>query len=324
MQRSTHDNTASHKPQLKAATQASILGELYWLICVVEAGSFSAAAERTGIAKSSLSRRIIQLEKRLQVQLLNRSTRSFSMTTLGERIYRHALDMLSAAEAAEATAQEASGTPSGLLQLCAPAIFSGWLLERLGHFQASHPKVSFALINRDGQTELSAQRLDLSLSLDDAPSNSSDIVARPLARLQSVIVGNPALLKRLGHPQHLGSVDDQHLLAFGAPQALRPWLLADGQRPLHNSAFSSPSLQTLLNAARAGIGLACLPLHACHADLQRGSLLASCPQERPASSTLYALTPAHRGITPAVRGLIQHIRHDLSHARHPGMQPVAD
>lgn len=103
--RSISVNTAYREPLTRATAQASMLGELYWYVHVVDAGGFSAAAERTGVAKSSLSRRIMQLEGRLNVKLLNRNTRSFAMTAIGEQIYRNALDMLNSAEAAELYAQ---------------------------------------------------------------------------------------------------------------------------------------------------------------------------------------------------------------------------
>ena len=79
-------------------TQTNLLSDLYWFICVVEAGSFSSAADKIGTAKSSLSRRVMQLEQRLGVQLLNRTSRQFTLTTIGEQIYGHALNMMAAAE----------------------------------------------------------------------------------------------------------------------------------------------------------------------------------------------------------------------------------
>lgn len=81
-------NTTYQKQQLQTNMAARMLGDLYWFVQVVEAGSFSGAADRTGVAKSSLSRRIAQLERALNVQLLNRNTRLFAMTTIGEQIYQ--------------------------------------------------------------------------------------------------------------------------------------------------------------------------------------------------------------------------------------------
>lgn len=312
MSRSSPDNTVLHRRQTKAAIQADTLSELYWLIQVIEAGSFSAAAERTGVAKSSLSRHVKQLETRLGVQLLYRSTRAFSVTTIGNQIYRHALDMLAAAEAAEAEAQESNGTPSGLIQMAAPGILGNWLLGLLTGFQACHPNVRFALTAKDALIELSSHSLDLSLSLDEAPADSSEIVARPLASLQNVIVGCPALLDRLDNPRTLDKLEDSALLALGPPQALRPWRLSDTQRILQAPAFSAQSLQTLREAAKAGIGLACLPLNTCLEELATGALRIACAEEALQPATLYALTPSSRAITRTTRSFIQHIRSTIT------------
>lgn len=317
-------HTAGAPKQLShALIQANILDQLYWFIHVVEAGSISAAAERAGIAKSSLSRRIIQLEKHLDVQLLNRNTRTFAMTTLGEQTYRHALDVLAAVEAVQASAQESRSTPSGLLRVAAPAILSDWLLGLFAGFQALHPKVGFALTVQDNLTELTSQRLDLALSLNDIPANSGEIVARPVAILANVIVGSPQLLERLGQPVYLDDVDAGALLASGLPHALQPWRLQDRQHLPQGGAFSTESLQMLREAAKAGLGLACLPLCSCVDELASGALRLTCTAETPMPTTLHALTPAYRGITQTVRSLIQYMRDDLADAQRQGMQPAA-
>lgn len=303
--------------------QANLLSDLYWFTRVVEAGSFSAAAENTGIGKSSLSRRIMQLEQRLDVQLLNRSTRQFTMTTVGEQIYRHALDMLAAAEAATLSAQETLGSPSGLVRLAAPGILADWLLEQLSGFREHYPKVSFALTRADALLELRAQRLDLSLSLGDTPRDSGEIVARPLATLDNVIVGNRALLDRLHHPRDLVAVEDANLLAQGSPHALQPWRLAGRQRTLLTPALSADTLLSLRDAALAGVGLACLPLAACVDQLRSGALLRACPDEHPDATTLYALTPSYRGITHTTRNLLQFLRERLAAEPRQGIEPAA-
>lgn len=310
-QRTANRNIASQKPKLQSVAQANMLAELYWFIQVIEAGSFSVAAERTGVAKSNLSRRLMQLEQRLNVQLLNRNTRLFALTTVGEQIYRHALEMLSACQAAQSAAQDAVGEPSGLIQLAAPSALSDWLLERLASFRESYPAVSFALTAKDSLMDLATQRLDLSLSLDEAPKDSPMIVARPLAQLHTVIVGSPRLLGRIGTPQRLDTLDDHWLLALGSPHALRPWQLSSGARVIHTPAFSAQNLQALRDAAKAGLGLACLPLAACTKELRNGSLLIVDLEEKPLPSVLYALTTPHKSISPATRALIQFIRDDV-------------
>ncbi|WP_252272765.1 LysR substrate-binding domain-containing protein [Pseudomonas subflava] len=302
--------------------QAHLLSDLYWFTCVIEAGSFSAAAQRTGSAKSSLSRRLAQLEQQLGVQLVNRSSRAFSLTSVGEEVYRHALDMLAAADAAAHSAQKTLAGPSGLLRLAAPGILSAWLFDGLADFRARHPQVSYALTQADGQLELRAQRLDLSLSLGSVPQDSSDVVARPMAQLRNLIVGSPALVERLGHPSRCAALDDEALLTLGSLAAPLAWPLEHGPRTIANPAFCADHLGAVRDAARAGLGLACLPAFACRDDLAAGTLALACPEDRPAPTTLYALTPSHRSITQTTRYFLEHLRLRLSNSEQDDMQPA--
>lgn len=317
--RSTGSNITSQKQQLHTTTAARILGDFYWYVQVVEAGSFSGAADRTGVAKSSLSRRIAQLERTLDVQLLNRNTRLFAMTTIGEQIYRHALEMITSMEAALLCALETNNTASGLIRLAAPSSLSEWTINTMASFQRSHPKVQFALTLEDGSLDLAAQRLDLALSLDEIPNNSSSLVARPLAELTMVIVGTPALLSRLGNPQYLNQVSDQHLLTLGANTLPKPWRLQAGLREVHQPALLADNTNTLLKAARAGLGLACVPLYACSDDLAEQRLQRACPGEQAEPMTLHALTPPHKGITSTARQLIEHMRQRLTSKEREGI-----
>lgn len=312
-----------HTSQTQTPSHASLLSDLYCFICIVEAGSFSAAAERIGIAKSSLSRRISQLEKRLNVQLLARTPRSLNMTPVGERIYRHALDMLAAAEAAQATAQNANDAPSGPLHLSVPAVLIDWLLGCLDSYRTKNPDVEFFLTTADDETDLSSNRLDISLTLDSPTQNSSEIVARALASIEMVIVGSAELVRRLGNPKYLDEIKDQDLLALGHAHKLQPWVMQGRQRPLQRAALCAHDWQLLTESARAGFGLACVPLYGCRKEIEAGTLLKTCLNESPKSLTLYALTNSHRSITPAIRTVIEHIRGSL--ARAPiGLKPITN
>ncbi|MFV0457028.1 MAG: LysR family transcriptional regulator [Pseudomonas sp.] len=307
----TDGKTVSHVQQQSATGLAAMLGDLYWFIQVVEAGSFSAAAERNGIAKSSLSRRVAQLERQLQVQLLNRSTRLFAITTAGEQIYRYALDMLAAAEAALNFAQDSNDMPGGLLRLSTSSILSGWTLELLASFRQQHPAVQFALTLQDTAVDIASQRLDLALSLNEVPKDSNAIVARPITQLEMGLIAAPSLLAELGQPRRLAKVSDNHLLVLGSPPTAQPWPLRDGIRKVHAPALSAENTHTLMQAACAGLGIACLPLCTCQAELAAGTLQIACPDEALTPVTLYALTPPYKGITNTARQLIAHINQML-------------
>lgn len=299
-----------------------MLSDLYWFTCVIEAGSFSAAASKTGTAKSSLSRRLAQLEQELGVQLINRSSRAFSLTSVGEQVYRHALDMLAAAEAAAHSAQKTLGSPSGTLRLAGPGILSVWLCECLRDFKTQYPQVNYTLMLADGQVELRAQRLDLSLSLGSAPQDSSDIVARPMAHLQNTIVGSPVLVQQLGTPPSTENLTDDVLLTTGTTAAPHAWHFDGRQRAINNPAMCADHCSTLRDAAKAGLGLACLPVYACRDELASGVLIAACPEDQPMPVTLYALTPSYRSTTQTTRYFLEHLRARLSNSEDEGIEAV--
>ncbi len=290
-----------------AMRDASFLTELYWYTCVVDLGSYSAAAEHAGVAKSSLSRRVVKLEERLGVQLLSRNTRGLTMTSAGEDIYRHALDMLASADAAQISAEENLGTCNGLLRIAIPSILSSWLIGILSGFQKDNPTVQYELCLEE-DLACSSRYLDLWLSLRPPPSDSAEVVVRPLAALHRGIMVSPCLAQRLEQSKPLKTIPDNQLLAYGTSLKLQPWVLEDSTRVLRNPALTSTNLQTLKDAAKAGLGAAYLPLLACRDELLSQSLELICTSEQTTAITLNILTPPFRGITFTARSLIEVIR----------------
>ncbi|WP_263144986.1 LysR substrate-binding domain-containing protein [Pseudomonas sp. RIT-PI-AD] len=300
-------------------SQAGTLGDLYLLTRVIEAGGFSAAARGTGLARSLLSRRIIELERRFGVRLLERSTRSFAMTAVGEQVYRHALRMLEAAQAAECAALEALEEAQGLVRLGVPSLLLDLLPDLLQGFAAAHPKVRLSL-TAYAEPPIGLQDLDLALRLEAPPRDDARLVAHPLAQVRFVSVASPALLHRLGPLHHPDELETRHCLGFGPPQALRPWLLRQARpRTLQGNALSSDSLPLLLAAARSGQGVAHLPLFACHEDLQSGRLSTLFDAYEADPAPLHLLSPPRPGITQAMRSLIQRLRDRLAAGRYPGV-----
>ncbi|WP_070888147.1 LysR family transcriptional regulator [Pseudomonas argentinensis] len=324
MQRPTYDHRSSRKPAPTSSLLAANLADLYWLVHVVQAGSFSAAALGTGMAKSNLSRRIIQLEKRMEVQLLIRKPRALHLTPIGSRIYSHALKLLHAAEAVDEIAKQATGLPRGPLHLSAPGILAPWLYGCLRTFREAYPDVALHMTEADELTDLAGNHLDTSLSFCDVPGNSDDVVSRPLAELEMVIVGAPELVERLGNPTPLLEVEGRDLLVSAPPARVQHRVSMAGERALESAALYASSYQAALNSARAGLGLATLPLHACLADLQAGRLRRACAAERPPSKKLYALMNPHRSITPAARALVSHLRHSLMNETITGISALDD
>lgn len=154
------------------------LVDLYWFLHIVDAGSFSIAAQQHGLSKSNLSRKVSQLETRLGVQLLHRNPRFLSLTSIGGEVYRHTLEMLTAAQQVTESVQQALGTPSGQVNLVLPSILNAWLLPVLHNFKQAYPLINIMMSTADCTSEMNSQSIDLALSLSAAPTNSAQIVAR--------------------------------------------------------------------------------------------------------------------------------------------------
>jgi DNA-binding transcriptional LysR family regulator len=296
------------------------LVDLYLLTLVVEAGGFSAAAQRAGTTKSRLSRRIIDLEERLGAQLLHRNARRFSVTAVGEQVYRQALLIREAAEAAEMAATEAKGSPGGHVRIHADSRLLPLLEGMLEGFSRQRPYTRISVMQGDdGIDALLEQRADIVLCMDDALPDSADIVARALGSVQHVLVANPRLLAQPDHPQDPDLIPDQHYLSHAATPS-RQQTSASRKHPAPR--FSSNNASAVLAAARAGMGYARLPLYLCHTDLQQGSLRTVFESHDAPPQPLHALTLQERAMSQAAMSFVQFARKHLALAQLPGVIPV--
>lgn len=274
-----------------------LLLELHWFARLVEARGFSAAARASGLSKSSMSRRLQQLERRMGVQLVQRSNRVFALTSIGEGVYRHAREMLAAAEAATHSAQAALKSASGFVRLAAPGILQGWLVRLLAKFLAQQPRIHVGLFDLGPEHDPVALMTDISLSLAVPPHDSTMLAARNLATLQTHYMAAPAMAGNIGQGQ--------------AATVSRLPLLGDA-----GSTFSTDSLLAQREAAVAGLGVACLPAIACGEELRAGSLRIIQTTEVPPEMTLLAITPPTKAITHASRILMNAVQDAIrsSHA----------
>jgi DNA-binding transcriptional LysR family regulator len=285
------------------------LDDLIAFLRVVDAGGFSAAERSTGTPKSSLSRRVAALERQLGVRLVQRSSHAFHLTDVGERVYRHARAMADEADAVRATVSESRAEPSGLIRVSSSLLqgelyLAGWL----GEFMNLHPKVRVSLDLSNHYVDMLAERIDLAIRVAGAPLAAADVVARPIGTGKMVLVGSPAVVERHGVPGALADLDRFPLVAQGLADTVRPWVfrLPDGRESTHlpQPRFVSNNLLALREAVLAGVGLAQIPLEACHDALRDGTLVELLPDLAPPASTVYAVYPSRRGLAFAVRSLI--------------------
>jgi DNA-binding transcriptional LysR family regulator len=244
---------------------------------VADEGSFSRAAERVGLPKSTISRRVAQLEAQLGERLLLRTTRKLTVTDFGHSVLAHAHQVADEVAAAASLAQNRQAQPSGRLRVSMPGDFANTVLaEMLARFVAAHPAISLELDLSPRRVDLIGENFDVAIRMGELPDDAS-LAARRVANFSNHLYASPAYLKLRGTPSR---PDDlvQHdalrlLMRNGEPM---PWVLnRDGiewrGQPPGRATVNSPDF--LMRMACAGVGIVGLGDHYAHAHVVRGELV---------------------------------------------------
>ena len=286
------------------------LNDLAYFAHVAEHGGFAAAERATGIPKSKLSRRIAALEATLGVRLIQRTTRRFALTDIGQRMLQHARAMLAEAAAAQALATEQTAAPRGTVRLsCPPALLQHGVGEMLARFLNAWPLVSVQLQATNRNVDVWQDGVDLALRVR-APGAAlpQDEVVRPLALSPHVLVAAPALLTSAAPPATPAELARLPTLGLGnSPEEAR-WLLAGPEGARAEVALQprlvADDMGALLCAALAGVGCAALPRLLAHEPLARGALQEVLPGWAPPPGLVQAAFASRQGMRPAVRQLL--------------------
>lgn len=284
---------------------------------IMEAGSFSKAAERTGLPKSTLSRRITALETKLGERLLTRSTRRLAITEFGERILDHAKRLLEETEAASAMALHRQGTPRGVLRVSMPPDFRELdLTPLLLQFAASYPEVRLELDLSPRRVDLLAERFDLAVRAASRLPDDGTLVARKLCEMTNGLYASPAYLKRYGIPASPPELLDHiGLRLIGGNGETQPWRLTRGTEsweglPNGPLAVNSPGLQRDL--AAHGMGIVALDERFAEKMLEQGLLQRVLPEWCLPSVTLWCVTPGRRLLPTRTSAFIEMLRATLA------------
>ena len=272
---------------------------------IVESGSFTRAAERLGISTAMASKHMKHLEKYLGIRLIQRNSRSLSLTAEGERYYRQSIEALALLDTAAAQAGSGRDTPQGHLRLtapiwCANPVFADWMRE----YRARYPAVSLDIILDNDMRDLVGDGIDLALRVSRAPIPS--LIVRPLFEVRFVLVASPAYIRQHGLPQTLANAASHaavlpsyaDLSRMGRPRG-------EESQTLHlHSALQSNSTLMLRELLLTGSGIGYLPQWLASADLAAGRLVRLLPEWRFNSITLHAAYPARRHLSAKIRSFI--------------------
>jgi DNA-binding transcriptional LysR family regulator len=274
---------------------------------VVQTGSFTRAAEAMGTQKAHLSRVISKLERRLGVRLVERTTRSLSLTEIGREIFERAQGILEAADDAERVAQRMRAEPAGVLRLTCGVEFgmvavSGWVAGYLRR----HPRVTVEADFTGRLVDIVHEGFDLAIRVGEL--TESRLAARRLGELRYGLYASPAYLARRGVPSSPDALSRHELLIFRAGSH-RGWRLARGDEVVRVGAGARLSVNNsfaVRDAAIAGLGIAQLPLVIAGDSVSAGALTRVLTDWQPSPVPVHALYPSARYLTPKVRAFIDH------------------
>jgi DNA-binding transcriptional LysR family regulator len=316
---------------------------------VVEGGSLTAAARALEMPKSTVSRRLAELEARLGARLLQRTTRALRLTEAGRAYYAHAQRVVEALEAAEAAVHELSAAPKGRLRVTVPLDFAP-LGPVLARFMARYPDIELEVVCADRVVDLVDEGFDVAIRV--GALGDSRLVARSLGALRSIVVASPRYLDAVGGrvdvpratapmalvrpkraratrgrrpssaprgaapavgpagPEVLATLDG---LVFGAGAARSTWTLTDGNQVVQ----VRPRVRYVVNdfdllhaAARDGVGVAMLPSFRCAEDLAQGRLVHLLPAWGSPAMPIHAVYPSAQHLAPKLRVLLDHLREE--------------
>lgn len=282
------------------------LPNLYYLVRVVDAGGFAAAAREIGTTRSLLSRHIIELEQALGVRLLFRDARRFAVTATGEKVYQHAALMCDVANAAVAASHDMPGR--GRLRVGMSDALLSLMTAMLTDYAASSPHMRLQTTTGNDVGSLLNQRTDIILHHGRELPDSADIVAHPLGQIRLVTVASPEWLQQMAYPQHPTEVAAQHHLCYTGLEWTPQWIARVSGIDLSQARLVSDRLDPVIQSARAGLGLALLPMHVCREDLDRGRLQLACGAFQPLPIPLHGLTLTGYGSGKAPIHFIRFLR----------------
>ena len=249
------------------------LDDLNTLLAVVDHGSFSAAARALGQTPSAVGKRIAQMEARLGVALLHRSTRRMALTGAGQRYAEEAREIAARLAALEEDVAAGSGSLHGPVRITAPIAFGrAHVAPAVIAFGRAHPGVEIALSLTDRNVDLVGEGMDLAVRT--GVPVASALIARRVAAYRRRVCAAPGYLRTWGVPKQPGDLSRHRCLKLAQEWLPRDWGLAGGAGPALRlgPGLRCNALDVLHMACLAGEGLACLPEILCGDDLRAGRL----------------------------------------------------
>ena len=294
------------------------LNDFFYFAQVVEHGGFAAAARALGLQKSLLSRRVLALEERLGVRLLQRSSRSFSVTDIGREFYARCFAMLEEARAAEQVVAESQALPRGLVRLTCPVglmMFQfGTLLAR---FMAENPAVMLEVESTNRRVDVIADGIDIAIRVRFPPLEETELVMRRLDDSSQCLVAHPDLVSNL--PAIPAALAGLPSLSYDRGDNRYQWELFDSAGTVeivpHTPRLVTDDMAALRAAVLAGLGVVQLPTLFIFEDCRAGRLVQLVPGWRARAGIVHAVFSSRRGMLPSIRALLDFLARECAARR---------
>jgi len=282
------------------------LEDITVFIRVVDAGGISRAAEQLGIAKSAVSRRLVDLETRLGVRLLNRTTRTSSLTEAGRDFYERSIKIVDDIAELNALTKDSNTGLEGTINLAAPLSFGlSHLAPAINDFLSLHPELTININFSDSQINLIEEGLDLAVRIADLKDSS--LIARKLSPIRTQLCASPDYLKKHGTPKSVNDLKHHQLLQYNL-SSTSTWKLTDklGEQHFINvkAKIMANNGDFLKDMAIAGHGIIMMPTFISGKAVANGELIPILSDYITPQLNAYAVYPQTRYLSQRTRLLI--------------------
>jgi DNA-binding transcriptional LysR family regulator len=293
------------------------LNDMLYFAEVVDRGGFASAGRTLGIPKSRLSRRVAELEARLGVRLLQRTTRKLSLTEAGQLYHRHCVAMREQAEAAEEAVALVHDEPRGTVRMTCPVTLAQSTIGPLvPAFLRKHPDVRLEMQVTNRVVDVVQEGVDIALRVRPTLEDSGSLVVKSFGPTSALLLASPALLDRQGHPKAVEDLAKLGTVSMSAVDGRATWALrGPGNREFelqHRPVYVADDMLTLKYAVVEGVGMGVLPDYLCAREIHDGRLVPALAGWAPHVGVMHAVFSSRRGMVPAVRRFLDYLGENVT------------
>ncbi|CAI0940593.1 LysR family transcriptional regulator [Serratia ficaria] len=289
--------------------------DIYYFYLVAENKGYAAAERQSGLTKSLLSRRVAQLEERLNVRLIQRNSRSFALTAAGRVLHLHAIDMVKEGTAAYDSLSALTSEPNGLIRVSSPTVLAQYHLAAiLPGFMTLYPQVRVTIDATDRPVQVIEERMDLVLRARKRIDDEPGLIARPLATSRLILVASPGFLEQHGVPESPAQLANMGTLSsvLDRFEGVQKWELTNNNTGEILTINHTPLLFCLnprvqLEAVIHGIGIGLIPDVIAYQSMQERKIVQVLTPWATHNHIIHAIFPSRKNMNPAVRAFLDYL-----------------